>query len=194
MVSDMQRLTKAQALLQTVSGRPGVNEDEVTQRIIDAINVPNPEKILPPMEERPPSGPPPELLLEMEKLALEQRKFQLEALKAMASLEEMAAKITKLQADSVKAIADAESAEVGQQIQIYLAQVKELGAIAQSNIKALSQAQIAEMKQVGAGRQGENGSGRTEQGRGQPVASGLSNPGGAVPGAGGSAGGPPGLI
>jgi hypothetical protein len=141
MSSDIQRLTKAKALLETVSGRPGINEDELTQRMLSAINVPDQEKILPPLEERPPQGPPPELVLEQQKLALDEKKFNLDVIKMLAGLDEMAAKVAKLEADTIKALADAEAAEIGQQMHIYMGQLKELGSVARERIKAISQQQ-----------------------------------------------------
>lgn len=121
---DIQRLAKSEALLQ-ISGRPGVNEDEITRRYIEAIKVPNPETLMLPQEQR--QTPPDPKMIEIQnrieidqvKLHMEMEKFELERKKLFAEIEQ-------LRTSALLSIAKAESLEPGQQLEEYKARLDEM--------------------------------------------------------------------
>jgi chaperonin GroES len=83
---DVQRIAKAEALM-GISGRPGVNEQEITKRYVEAIKIPNPEQVLLPPDAPPPPNPEielkrQELQFKQLELQLKQQEFQLEVQKA----------------------------------------------------------------------------------------------------------------
>ncbi len=146
--TEVQRLAKAQFLLEGVSGRPEVDETEITKRVIAAADVPDSEKLMldPNREQQPDPG----LMLEMEKLGIEKQKvaieaqkveldemrLELDAHKAAIQYEETMAKITKLEADAVKSLAQAEGVEAGEQLQRYVAELDGLVRTTTERIKA----------------------------------------------------------
>jgi len=160
--TEIQRLAKAQFLNETVSGRPRVNEDEITSRMIHAADVPDPEKLMLPEQE---PVPDPKLVIEQGKLQLKaqeneikEMELELEALVKIAQIDEIAAKITKLQADAVKAFADAEAAEAGPQLQVYLSEVKGFYDSVKEQIKVAGQ---REQRRQGDKVNGNNQAGST---------------------------------
>lgn len=121
---DIQRLAKSEALLQ-ISGRPGVNEDEITKRYIEAIKVPNSETLMLPQEQR--QTPPDPKMIEIQnrieidqvRLHMEMDKFELERKKLFAEIEQ-------LRTNALLSIAKAESLEPGQQLEEYKARLDEM--------------------------------------------------------------------
>lgn len=121
---DIQRLAKSEALLQ-ISGRPGVNEDEITRRYIEAIKVPNSETLMLPQEQR--QTPPDPKMIEIQnrieidqvRLHMEMDKFELERKKLFAEIEQ-------LRTNALLSIAKAESLEPGQQLEEYKARLDEM--------------------------------------------------------------------
>ena len=105
-VTDMQRLGKAQALLQFV-GDPFFNQLQLRYRYLVAIGAENIEQIL--IEPEPQVDP---------KAELEMMKFQLEALERT---EKLPAEIAQMMAKSMEHIAKAEAEEAGIQINAYKA-------------------------------------------------------------------------
>jgi len=159
MSSDVQRIAKSQAIAQTISGRPNVNEDEITERMIQAINVPDPERLVIPPEQRQPPPPPPEIMLKGRELFLKEQEHELNVIKTIAQIDEIAAKIEKLHADAIKSIAQAEAEEVGPQLQSYVAQVQQLGNVAKERIRMMGQMQIAKEAQKNAQTSQQGGGG-----------------------------------
>lgn len=109
----MQKVAKAQALLQML-GDPRINADEVLLRFLDAIEVPNPQALLIPPEQRQP--PPDPKMMEME----------IKAAQAQAQAEKVRAEIVGIHANAMKALAEAEAKEAGVQIDQYRAQLEAL--------------------------------------------------------------------
>lgn len=93
----------------------GFNDMEINKRFAEAMQEPEPEKLL----QAPPPPPDPKIELEMQKLQLEADKFQFEMLKWQAESDERQAKVVNLIAKAEQAIANAEAQEVGQQLDLY---------------------------------------------------------------------------
>ena len=172
MSSDVQRIAKSQAIGESISGRPNVNEDEITKRMIEAINVPDAEKLVIPEEERQEPPPDPMVMLKGRELFLKEQELELDTIKTIAQIDEIGAKIEKLHAEAIKAIAQAEAEEVGPQLQSYVAQVQQLGNVAKERINMMGQLQIAKEAQKNAQT--------SQQGGGGPVAAGGGNAGGTI--------------
>ena len=117
---DAQRVAKAEALMK-ISGRPGLNEDEVTKKYLKAIKAPNNVYILP--EKRPQPQPSPE----MEKIKLERDKFDIEAKEANLRRMKLFAEIEELRARAIQHIAKAEAEEEGLQLESYKTFIENLG-------------------------------------------------------------------
>lgn len=131
-VSDVQKLIKAQALME-VAGR-GLDDMEILRRYLDALQVENPEGLFP--KEQPPD---PKIELAKQQLAIEMAKIQqgereldLKEREVMIKDSEAYYKMVKLHADAVKSIALAEAAEKGPQIEQYKAEIDHLGKVVDS--------------------------------------------------------------
>ena len=111
-VSNTQKLLTAQALFGLMG--MGLNDDEIKRRYLEALNVPDIEKLFPEEGTKPPIDP--KTMMELQKLELERDKFELELFKAQFD-------ILKIQADAIKSIAQAEAAEIGPQVEQYKAQL-----------------------------------------------------------------------
>lgn len=148
--SDMQRLLKAQAL-KDISGRPGLDEVEVTRRLVRAIKPENVDQILlsdeqiagrAPVKWTPP--PPPQAVLAQAKakrlfsqaqvdLAL----AQMELAKFQLQVEDLKVEIGRKKAETVLLLAKAEAAEVGPQLELYKQEMQMLAAEADRRIDVL---------------------------------------------------------
>lgn len=117
-----QRLLKAQSAMAFVQD-PDVDGYEIKRAFFQALDIPNVDMIIPPKEQLPPPEPPPEMLVAAANL----KKIQADTQKVYSEIEEIKARIKKTYADAINAIADAESKEVGTQVDAYEAQVKALG-------------------------------------------------------------------
>lgn len=112
-VTNTQKLIKAQALM-AILGQ-GFNDMEIKRRYIEALQIPDIEPILKTQE--PP--PDPKLVLESEKIDLERSKFEFEMMK-------FGYEMGKIQSEIIKNLAEAESKEIGQQLDQYKAQMQNL--------------------------------------------------------------------
>lgn len=129
MASDIQRRLQAQALLQ-VSGRPGLNEVEITRRYVKSLHPGEIEKLIPPDDKLPPPPPNPDMLaLQLKEKEVQARiheagmRFQLDVDKHQLELEELRAKIGKTNADTMLSLARAEAEEAGPQLALYKQQM-----------------------------------------------------------------------
>jgi chaperonin GroES len=118
-VADPNETTNTQKLIRgqiwmSMKGQ-GFNDAEINKRFAEAMQEPEPEKLL----ESPPPPPDPKMVIEMQKLELEKSKFQFEMLKFGAESEERNAKVARLLAQAQDSLAKAESYEVGQQLDLY---------------------------------------------------------------------------
>lgn len=138
--SDAQRLARSEALLQLI-GQPGVNGVEIIKRYLTDLNTPMIEKILPPPD---PNAPPPIDVIDKQSEIQERAdKTRLDAMELELKRIEMAAKVEKLRADAIKSLAEAEAAEVGQQLDVYKAELKGLTDITKEGIRAESARQVS---------------------------------------------------
>ena len=93
----------------------GFNDQEINKRFAEAMQEPEPEKLL----EAPPPPVDPKIEIEMKKLELEADKFQFEMLKWEGERAERHAKVMSLIAKAEQSIANAEAQEPGQQLELY---------------------------------------------------------------------------
>jgi hypothetical protein len=93
----------------------GFNDMEINKRFAEAMQEPEPKKLL----EAPPPPPDPKIEIEMRKLELEADKFQFEMLKWEGGRAERHAKVMSLIAKAEQAIANAEAQEPGMQLDLY---------------------------------------------------------------------------
>jgi len=112
-ISNTHKLLSGQALMQFLG--MGLNDDEIIKRNLEAMQITDIDKILP--QEGAQKPPDPKTILELQKLELERDKYELTLFKAEFE-------VAKLQADTIKSLAQAEGVEVGEQIQIYTAQLQ----------------------------------------------------------------------
>ena len=128
-VSDVQRIQQAQALLQLASTTPGMNMYEVQKNYLKAMKVNNIDMVLPdpkgPNAIKP--GPSEKIQIEQMKMqtkqADQQMQFKLAMMKLMKDVEINQAKIHKLEADAILAVEQAGGVRTGQDIAMLDAQI-----------------------------------------------------------------------
>ena len=113
-VSNIQKLVKAQALFQLLGS--GYNDNVIRRRYVEALGVSDIEELF---EAQEPAPPDPKTMLGLQKLDLERDKHELELFKARFE-------VTKMQADTIKALAQAESEEIGPQLELYKTEMQAL--------------------------------------------------------------------
>lgn len=116
-VSNTQEMMKAQALMQMLG--MGFNDDEIKKRYIASLRVPDSGSILQKQE----VPPDPKLVLESEKLDLDRSKFEWEMIK-------FGFEMGKIQSEIIKNLAEAESKEIGPQLEEYKIQMQTLVGMA----------------------------------------------------------------
>jgi chaperonin GroES len=189
LASDMQRRLQAQVLV-SFSGRPGLNELEVTRLAVKSLHIEQGgDKLL--LTDGQMSGeeplpfkkpPDPRLVIAQAKMQEGQAKvheagmrFQLDVDKHLLELEELKARIENLRADTIKKIAEASDVAGADAMELYKADMARLDAEIQLKTKV-----SMEM----TGRQGQGGQMQVQgQSPGsQPTGSPALPPGGALPG------------
>ena len=118
--TNTQKLVKGQIWM-SMKGQ-GFNDMEINKRFAEAMQEPEPEKLL----NAPPPPPDPKIMLEIEKLKLEADKFQFDMLKWQGEGDERQAKVMSLVAKAEQSIASAEAQETGQQLDLYKAHLSAL--------------------------------------------------------------------
>lgn len=169
-ISDIQRLIKAQALIE-VQERFGLDQRKVAQRYLEALQIPDAEGLWP--EEQPPNY---QLLIAERQLAqadaqIQQRERELD-LKEREVINDEAEtyeKMVKTRTDAIKNLAIAEGMEQGQQLDMYKAEVETF-------VKAVDAFRAALEQRIKANE--------LEQGAVSPMAQPASGQPGSVPGAG----------
>ena len=112
-ISNTHKMLIAQALMGMLG--MGLNDDEIKRRHLEALQVPDIDKLVPEGGTKPDIDP--KTMLELQKLDLERDKFELDMFETQF-------KVMKLHAQSIEHIAKAEAAEIGPQVQIYSEQLK----------------------------------------------------------------------
>jgi chaperonin GroES len=125
-IADPNVTTNAQKLIRgqiwmSMKGQ-GFNDAEINKRFAEAMQEPEPEKLL----KAPPPPIDPKIQLEMDKLQLERDKFQHEMLKWEGQRPERHAKVMSLIAKAEQSLAQAEAQEPGQQLELYKAHLTAL--------------------------------------------------------------------
>ena len=128
-VSDVQRVQQAQALLQLASTTPGMNMYEVQKNYLKAMKVNNIDQILP--DPRGPNAikPGPSEKIQVEQMKMQtkqadmQMQFKVAMMKMMKDVEINQAKIHKLEADAILAMEQAGGVRQGHEIAMLDAQI-----------------------------------------------------------------------
>ena len=121
---EVQKTARAQALME-ISGREGLNEDEITKTYLEAIKVPSDQFLTPP--ENRTNKPDPKIEEIYAKLDFEKDRVQIEKDKAHLQRIEIFAKIEDIRANAILKIAKAEAEELGPQLEEYKIFIQELG-------------------------------------------------------------------
>jgi len=155
LATDMLRRAQDQALL-TLSGRPGLNEYEVTKRAVKSLHTGADEKLILTEEQMKdpakmpyPVKPDPRTIIAQAKMQEGQAKmmegaarFELERARFEMEVQLWEKKMANLDADTILKLASAEAKEAGPQLEQYKAMLGQLNAEAKMQIdmaKALSQ-------------------------------------------------------
>lgn len=146
LATNLLAMAKSQALLQTM-GHPLSNDAEILRRHYEALDVPEIDKLI--VEPQPQPDP----------------KLQLEVMKAADQHVKTKAEIVKIYADALKKVSEAESEEVGMQLQAYA-----------QGLKAIIDGWQSEMAPRGNNGQGIPGAGGANQASGAGIP-GLPQPG-----------------
>ena len=131
MSSNTQRLKQVEALF-NILGQPGVNNHEIMKRYVEALDLGEAEKIIPPPD---PNAPPPPEILKMQaeiqemgkQLELKAKQIESRDKDVLIRAHKAEADIAKTKAEAIKFIAEAEAAELGPQLELYKSQVEQLG-------------------------------------------------------------------
>jgi chaperonin GroES len=121
-VSNTQKLVKAQALM-GVRGM-GLNDNEILRLYVEALQIPDSQAIM--QAQQPP--PDPKVVLDSEKLGLERDKFEFEMVKFRYEM-------AKIKSEIVLNLANAESKEIGTQLDQYMAETDRMLASIQKDKK-----------------------------------------------------------
>ena len=119
-ISNSQKMIKGQ-MLYGLKGQ-GFNDAEINRRFLEAMQIPDAKAIL----DAPPPPPDPKLVLESEKLDIERSRLEFEMMKFGFEMGEIQSKI-------IKNLADAESKEMGPQLEQYKAQMQALVSLSTKN-------------------------------------------------------------
>lgn len=121
---EVQKTARSEALM-AISGRPGLNEDEVTKTYLEAIKAPAELFFIKPEERN--NKPDPKIEELYAKLDFEKDRVQLEKDEAQLKRLEIFARIEDLRANAILKIAKAEAEEIGPQLEEHKTFVQELG-------------------------------------------------------------------
>lgn len=142
-VTDTMRLLTAQALLELRG--TGLNEDEIKVRYLEALHIPETEKLLQVQQPE----PDPSVELEKEKLEIERMKVDILAEKAVYEILEKKANV-------ILKLAEAEAKEAGPQIDVYKAQLQALER-EEASMRSMKNAETSGANRVGGGGKGSAG-------------------------------------
>lgn len=111
-VTDMQRMAKATFLMEFRED-PALDQQEITRRVFEAAQIDEIDDLF----SKGPSPPSPEALAMLAEIETKNKDTQIKAIKAIAEIEVM-------RTQAIKNLADAEAAELGTQLDTYLAQLE----------------------------------------------------------------------
>lgn len=186
-LNDFQKMLKSDILMKFMEpiAQAGGNATEAVRRSLDALNIPDTEKILP-KDARPPVSP--EIMkmqLDMSASAMELnaraheyeiRRMEIwnQTIQTGVEMHKTRAEIQKIQADAIKAIADAEALESGDQISEYSAKLEAANTQAQEfeSVEEQYRQQVAYLSEMLEMTKGANQNGITGQSQNESVQSG----------------------
>ena len=128
-VSDSQRVNQASAVLAAAHQSPGYNLYEVNRRYLEALKVPNLDKVLPDPKgpEAIPPAPNPKMQIEQIKAQTKQADMQLKgkiaAMKLAQEADKTQATVKKLEAEAIKLMAEAQGVSTGHEIALLNARI-----------------------------------------------------------------------
>ena len=128
-VSDSQRISQAQALVQASASAPGFDHYQVMKRYLEALKVPNIDQVLPDPKGPNAIQPAPDVKVQIEQMKSQERQLSLQVkmklgiMKLTQEAELNRAKIMQLQADAIKLIEEAGGIKEGQKIAMLDAQI-----------------------------------------------------------------------
>lgn len=134
--TDIQRMMKARALAE-LGPRPGLNQVEVTARLVDALRIPNANKVLVPADQIPEPPPDPRVVEALETSKRESVRLQMDIFKFQFEVEKIIADIEGVRAKAMLDIAKAEAEEVGPQVEQYKHQMEMLSTAAKHKVELL---------------------------------------------------------
>ena len=117
-LTNSQKVLKAQMLME-LRGQ-GLNDGEINKRMLEALQVPEIEKLL----NAPPPPPDPKIVIEEQKVQLDKARLDFEVMKYDDERRQIQATTEKILAQAIESIAKAEATEVGPQLEIYKAQLQ----------------------------------------------------------------------
>ncbi|MGI9507389.1 MAG: portal protein, partial [Geminicoccaceae bacterium] len=124
-ITDMQRLGRAEFLLGFIDD-PLMDPREIRQRILDAANIPDTDKLMPEGD----PAPPPEVAEAADKMDIEKRKIAIDAMEKAGRMEidqaKALAEIAEIESKMILNLAKAEAEEGGPQMAIYQEQMRGL--------------------------------------------------------------------
>ena len=168
-ITETQKYIKAEAV-KSWHGQ-GLNDKEIARYWFESLEIPEPERFLE-VEQGP---PPPQFMIEMERLKIEAGKLKVMEFEAQAKSTERMEKAFKAHADAIKAIAEAEAQEVGPQLEMYKLQLGEMSKQVMAMAQIQKEVELAKINRAGMGdAQGIGGGG---QAAAQPQGTAQPNPG-----------------
>lgn len=123
--SDSQRMARLNALM-ALTGRYGINEDELTRRYLEAIDAPNAEVLIIPPDQRPQPGPDALLIDAQSRAETEVQKREHSEAMFRLEMEAKEAEIEKLKTTSALNVAKASSEEPQHDVEDYKRMIEEL--------------------------------------------------------------------
>jgi len=161
-ISDSLEIFKADALMGH-KGDPWFKDEEINKNYLEVVGYAHPDRFMNTAEDVAKMTDPEqeaksrEIAVAEDRQKLQREKFEAEKAVIAAGLEETKAKIKKINADAIKSIADAESKEVGAQLDQYKAVVESLGSVNETLVGKLDELNTAFESEVGGGDTGEAG-------------------------------------
>lgn len=187
--TDVQRLAKAQAIYQ-MKGDPNVDQYEASKFYVEAIQVPNVDKFVPPPQ---PQQTPPEVMkmqaeMEAKGAELDLKAQELDRKERELALKELETreKILEIRSKTIRNLADAEAKEAGTQIDAYTAQSQSLLSFTQQQQRASNERENQSGRVPGMGESAGNGGGAQLPVIPDQTAAGFPDPSGGVSIPGGS--------
>lgn len=140
-VSDMQKIHRAQFLLEHFAADPGMDGREIKRRVLEAASIQDIDDLF--VKQAPP--PPPDIIEMQHKAQMDERKADLDEVRLAMEGEKLLAELAKMESETILNLAKAEAEEAGPQIESYKAQMREIterikahGQIEQGRLRSMA--------------------------------------------------------